>query len=441
MMQPYLEEIFISGWPFRPIGLRIMITGLMACIPVLFLAALGIHASGSKYTIVELLRGEAPAGREAFSVFGMLTIIQFGIVTVLMGFSIVIGRQINYMDNKDLGYNEDNIYIIRIPAQQPRGSILVEEVKKHAGVISASTVHHHPGDIYQQMEFAARGKSYPFGFRMADPGIFEVLDIRLTKQFGDPTGRMDGWIINETFYNQLLQDFTADDIASSNFSIENDDPDDSKTGFLIAGVMEDFHYSSLYNNIGNFAFVMRHPETEYNRWLMVRYQEDQSEAVLAAINTMMGTFFPGRFYDSFLLKDSLNAKYQADQNLSKIIVAFTVLSVLIACFGLYGLSLFMTQRRTREIGIRKVHGADSWQIITMLNLGFLRWVGIAIIFAIPVTFWSTMRWLEHFAYRTTPAWWIFVLTGIIITGIAMTVVTWQTAVSAQRNPVHTIRYE
>jgi putative ABC transport system permease protein len=418
-----------------------MITGLLACIPVIFLAALGTHVSGTKYTIVELLRGEAPAGGEAFSVFGMLTIVQFGIVTVLLGFSILIGRQINYMDNKDLGYNEDNIYIVRIPARQPRGSFLVEEIKKQAGVISASTAHHHPGDIYQQMEFTARGENYPFGFRMVDPGIFEVLDIRLTKQFGDPAGRMNGWIINETFYNQLLQDFTVDDIAASRFNIVNDNPDDSRTEFEIAGVMEDFHYSSLYNNIGNFAFVMRHPESEYNRWLMVRYQEDQSEAVLEAINTMMGSFFPGRFCDYFILEDSLKAKYQADQNLSKIIVAFTVLSILIACFGLYGLTLFMTQRRTREIGIRKVHGADAWQIITMLNLGFLRWVGIAIIFAFPVTFWTINRWLEHFVYRTSPAWWIFVLTGIIITGIAMVVVTWQTALSARRNPVHTIRYE
>ena len=201
-------------------------------------------AIGIPVTVLATLGMRLPLRRN-FSIFGILTVIQFAIVIILLGFSLVIERQISYLDRKDLGFTGENVIVVRIPAESPRGSFLVEEMEKQAGVLSASTAHMHPADISQSMEFSQAGKNYPFSFRVVAPESLETLEIELLEKFGAPEGPLRDWIINETFYKQLLQDFSAGDIASGEFSARDLDPDDARSQFRIGGVMKDFHYSSL----------------------------------------------------------------------------------------------------------------------------------------------------------------------------------------------------
>ena len=422
-----LQTIFGSGWSLQNLSSRMILLGLAAGILVIFLTGLGTFLSRP--------------GRRGFSVFGMLSIFQFVIVIVLVAFSTMIKRQISFLDQKDLGYSAENVLIARIPGQEPRGSLLVEEMKRQAGVISASTAHHHPVDVFQSMSFEAGGNEYQFGFRMVDAGTVETLEIELLEKFGPPEGPLADWIINETFYKQLLQNFSAEEIATSNFDSGEDDQDlgNSGTPFVVGGVVSDFHFSSLHNGIGNFAFVMRNPETHYNRWLMIRFSEGQMETVKKMSSAMMEKHFPGRPLELFLLEDRLKEQYKASHNLSQVIRIFTLLSILIAISGVYGLSLFMTRRRTREIGVRKIHGAQSRQIASMLNLGFLRWVGIAFIMACPLAIWALNLWLINFAYRATLPWWVLALSGLLVSGIALAAVTWQSTTASRMNPVDTLR--
>ena len=422
LSEPFLQSVLGSGWSFWSLSLKMLLMGPVIGIPVIFFATLGMRLSGKKN--VKFL--------------GVLAVIQFAIVILLLGFSLVIDRQLRYMDQKDLGFTEENIFVVRIPSAQPRGSLLVEEIKKQAGVSGASTVHHHPADVFQSMEFAGGEKSYPFAFRMVDPGSLEILEIDLLERFSAPGGALEGWVINETFYKQLLLDFSPEVVATSSFSSEEGDPDDSGTPFKIGGVMEDFHYSSLHNMMGNFAFVMRDQESLYNRWLMIRFEEGQAEAVLQATDHIMETHFPGKVFDFFLLEDKLNEQYQASGKLSDIVRLFTIIAILIALTGLYGLSHYMTRRRSKEIGIRKIQGAGTRRILLMLNLGFLKWLGLAYIVACPLTLWALNIWLVNFAYRTALPWWIIVLPGILVAVIAMMAVSWQTSAAARSNPVKTI---
>ena len=424
--EPLLNTIFGSGWSFQTLSSQIIPVGLGAGILVIFFTLLG--------TLLSV------PGRRGFTVFGLLSVFQFVIVIILVGFSLMIKRQISFLGQKDLGYSAENMLIARIPGEVPRGSLLVEEIQRQAGVINASTAHHHPVDIFQSMNFAAGGQKYQFGFRMVDGGTFETLEIDLLEKFSSPEGPLEDWVINETFYKHLLQDFSPEEIAASNFGSGEGDQNlgDSGTPFIIGGVMGDFHFSSLHNGIGNFAFVIRDPETSYNRWLMIRFSEGQLAYVKKAIHRMMEKHFPGRPLELFLLEDRLNEQYKASHNLSDVIRIFTILSILIAISGVYGLSLFMTRRRTREIGIRKIHGAQSRQIIAMLNLGFLRWVGIAFIIACPLTIWALNKWLINFAYQATLPWWVLALSGLIVTGIALAAVTWQSVAAARMNPVDTL---
>ncbi len=439
---PWLKVIFGSGWDPWKLMYKILLYSLAAGFFVVLVAASGMHFSAAQRSVVDLLKGKLPSGRKLFGIFGVLTVIQFGIVVLLIGFSLMIGKQLRFLNNRDLGYTSENIYIVRIPSQQPRGSLLVEEIRKEATVLSASTVHHHPGDVFQHMDFSVGQEQYPFEFRMVDQDIFNTLDIELIRKYGPEGTKMDGWVINETFYKLLLQDFSEEDIAGSNFNVmEENAAEDGKSRFIIAGVMSDFHYSSLHDQIGNFAFVIRDPESLYNRWLMLRFHDGQYKECTNAVNEMMGTHFPGRPSNGFLLSENLKNKYTSSRKLALIIRVFTLLSLLIAGFGLYGLSLYITQQRTKEIGIRKVFGASQWEVNFMLNLGFLKWVAISFVVACPITLWALNKWLINFAYKATPSVWIFLLTGIMVTAIAVVSVTWQTASAARRNPVDAIRYE
>jgi len=422
LAEPFLQSVLGDRWSFRSLSVQMLLAGAAIGIPVTVLATLGMRI---------------PIQRN-FSVFGILTVIQFAIVIVLLGFSLVIERQISYLDRKDLGFTGKNVFVVRIPAESPRGSLLAEEVEKQAGVISASTAHMHPADISQAMEFSQAGKNYPFSFRMVAPGSLETLEIELLERFGAPEGPLQDWIINETFYTQLLQDFSPEDIASGDFSARDLDPEDSRAQFKIGGVMKDFHYSSLHNRVENFAFVMSDPTRTYHRWLLVRFAEGQSASVLGAIQRIMDTHFHGKALDYFLLEDQLNEQYAASGDLSAIVRLFTLLAILIALTGLYGLALFITRRRSKEIGLRKLHGAGTRQIILMLNLGFLKWIVVAFVIACPLTLLALQKWMINFAYKTALPWWIFVLPVIIVACITMLAVSWQTSAAARSSPVKTI---
>jgi len=423
--EPYLKDIFGADWSFRSLGMKIIPLGLAAGILVVF------FTSGSMQLSLN--------GYRKLRVFGPLMVIQFVIVIILLCFSSQIQRQIRYMDQKDLGYSAENLFVVRIPSQSPRGSLLVEEIRKHAGVVSASTAHHHPSDMYMSMSFKTDNLEYPFSFRMVDENSIQTLDVNLMERFGAPESKMAGWIVNETFYHDLLQNFTPEEIATSNFYSGDEESTDSRSSFQICGVMENLHYSSLHQGIGNFAFLIRPPEERYNRWLLVRYADGQSEKVLRALRNMMDMHFQGKVFEHFILEDQLDEQYAASRNLSKVIRAFSVLSVLIAISGLYGLSLFINRKRRREIGIRKIHGAETGQIIRMLNLGMLRWVGVALIFACPIALWALNKWLMNFAFKTVLSWWIFPLSGIFVGLIALIAVSMHTRSAARLNPVESIR--
>jgi putative ABC transport system permease protein len=440
---PILDVFFGSGWDPWKLIYRILFFSCISGIFVVFVAASGMHFSGSLRSVVDLLKGEKTSGKKLVGILGVLTIVQFGIVVFLIGFSMMIGKQLRFMNDKDLGYTSENIYVMRIPSRNPRGSLLLEEIRKQASVIAASTVHHHPGDVFQHMGFAVGQDQYPFEFRMVDHDVFQTLDIELIRKYlPEGRGMIGSWVINEAFYNRLLQDFSEEDIAGSKFNIMEDHVgDNTRTRFTIAGVMSDFHYSSLHDDIGSFAYVIRDPVSLYNRWLMVRFHDGQSEECIAAVNDMMQFHFPGRSLDGFLLSDNLSGKYSSSRKLSEIILAFTLLAVIIAGLGLHGLSLYITQQRIKEIGIRKVFGAGSWQIISMLNFGFIKWVAVSICIASPLTLWAIRKWLTNFAFKAPPSIWIFILAGIIVAGIAIVSVTWQTASAAGRNPVDSIRHE
>ena len=167
LAEPFLQSVFGSKWNLHSISTKMLLVGAATGIPVIIIATLGMQLPFKKN----------------FTVFGVLTVIQFAVVIILMGFSLVVQRQISYLDQTDLGFTEKNVFVVRIPAENPRGSFLVEEMEKQAGIISASTAHFHPGDITMSMDFAMGGNNYPYSFRIVGPRALETLEINLLERF------------------------------------------------------------------------------------------------------------------------------------------------------------------------------------------------------------------------------------------------------------------
>jgi putative ABC transport system permease protein len=145
--------------------------------------------------------------------------------------------------------------------------------------------------------------------------------------------------------------------------------------------------------------------------------------------------------DYFFMDEKIAQQYKAETILSRILFTFSTIGVLISIIGISALALFISQQRTKEIGIRKVNGAKILEVMILLNKDFIRWVIIAFVIAIPIAWYAMHKWLESFAYRTNLSWWIFALAGILALGIALLTVSFQSYKAATRNPVEALRYE
>ena len=208
------------------------------------------------------------------------------------------------------------------------------------------------------------------------------------------------------------------------------------TKLTIIGVLKDFHIQSLHHKIE--PLMMQKGESNN---LYVKIKPDHILATVKFINKTFKSFDPGLPIDFHFLDVDFDNLYRTEQQMSKIFSYFSLLAIIISCLGLVGLSLFMTELRTKEVGIRKVNGAKSLEIFSLLSREYILWVIISILIATPIAWYAMHRWLENFAYKTELSWWIFALAGLLALGIALLTVSWQSWRAAMRNPVEALRYE
>ncbi len=372
-----------------------------------------------------------------------LVIFQFILVIALMGFTILINKQMYFIENKDLGYMAQNILVVRAPQTNTKINILREELLKESCIVSVSTAHHYPGYRLQDMNFTTGDNSFPFKFGSIDSNTIETLNIKPIKYFTEAKGKaINGWMINETFYNNLKSYYTEEQIAASDFpEYEEQSEFDARQKFVILGVISDFNYASLHSNIENFSFYIRDTQENPNRFLLARFDQKQRRSVINAMEQHMAKIYPGQPINYSFLDEQLNDQYNSEQTLLKLINSFSMLSILIGCLGLIGLSIFISEKRTKEIGIRKVNGATISEILVLLNRNFVKWVAIAFVIATPIAYYAMQKWLENFAYKTELNWWIFALAGLLALAIALLTVSFQSWKAATKNPVQSLRYE
>jgi putative ABC transport system permease protein len=369
-----------------------------------------------------------------------LVVFQFTIAIVLISGALLVYQQLRFIQNQKLGLNKEQLIEVKLPSSQlSKKDILLQQFAKNPSVFNASLT----GFSYQ--ETVSTVATIPEGFSsneinsttsiFGDENFLKTFQIPLvagrnfSKSF--PTDADAAFIVNEAAVKSFnWRDNNAALGKNINWGL-------GKKGKVI-GVVKDFNYSSLHDNIKP-AIIQILPDA-YS-FIALRIKPGDMQQTISSLQATWKKFADEDDFKYSFLDDDFAALYQSEQNLQRVLALFTVLSVIIACLGLFGLAAFTIAQRIKEIGVRKVIGASIASILTLLSKDFLKLVFIAVCIASPVAWFVVNRWLQNFAYHIRINWFTFILVGLCAMLIALITVGFQAIKAAIANPVKSLRTE
>lgn len=386
----------------------------------------------SSFKVVEVMKGTYYTGSLFFR--KLLIIIQFAISVVLIICTIVVYKQLQYIRHKDLGLDKNNI--IYFPLRDFSNFIPFKEaLKTLPGVEYVSATNRVPISI--------TNSSWAYDWEGKDPDL-EILFQQIYVDFD----------YFETFKMEMVEGrtFSAEFPSDSTNYILNEesvqrmgisDPigshlSQSNREGLIIGVVKDFNFHHLSRPIDPLILAIEPARFEE---AIIRTDPGILEKTLIDIEKTWKTYYPGEPFEYQFLDEEFDKLYRAEERMGKIFNYFAVLAIIISCLGLFGLASFITELRTREIGIRKTYGSSVLNIFLLMNRSFVLWVLISNLIALPVAWYAMTRWLQNYAYKTAISWWILLLAVLISLVIAILTVTFQSLRSANTNPAKSLRYE
>ena len=365
-----------------------------------------------------------------------LVVFQFGVSVVLISSMIVVYRQVQFIQNKNLGYQKDHVvYFSKEGKMAQNLQAFIAESEKIPGVVKVSDISSRlvdsPSSTYGvNWEGKDPAANINFEVMRADVDLIETLGIELAE------GRSYSEKFGDEGSNLILNQAAIDAMGLKN-------PIGQSVNFWgkqkqIVGVVKNFHFQSLHEKV-NPLVIMYDPGSTLT--MMVKLKAGEEKETLAQVKNLYTRFNPGYTFDYHFLDVAYQKLYEAEERVSALSKYFAGIGILISCLGLFGLAAYASEQRRKEMGIRKVNGAQISEVMILLNKEFVKWVSIAFVIATPVSWYILHRWLESFAYKTDLSWWIFALAGVLALGIALITVSWQSWKAATRNPVEALRYE
>ena len=373
------------------------------------------------------------------SILKTLLIVQVSIVIILLSGTFLVNKQIDFVLTRPLGFNKENVVVLTVKDFTKDPAVFVAELEKQSEVVSVGMTLQHFGYPAQEFQLSGLGIDGSAELVFANFNYLKTMNIELAENWISPSAdTIRGMIINQHLYQRLLDRHGSMEELKTFQDAQPLESDQTRINFI--GVAKDFNFNSAHETISDFAFLIGESANRA-RFIHVRLNADNLHAGMEKIRETWNNYYPGQEFDFFFINEKIDQQYKAETILSLILFAFTTIGILICIIGISALSFFISQQRTKEIGIRKVNGASVSEILTLLNKDFLKWVIIAFIIATPISYYALFKWLENFAYKTTLSWWIFALAGILALGIALLTVSFQSWKAATRNPVESLRYE
>ena len=436
-----------SGVRFSLIQSPVIIIGIIAVlILVTFLSGLYPALILSNYKPVLVLKGELFNPKNKSNFRKVLTVFQFSIAQIFIISTLLVGKQIHFLLNKDMGFQTEAIASVRMPwsdrtvdnklllAEKLRQLPQIRNVAIGGNTPASRSIHKTGVSFKDGKNEVNMGLELLYG----DPNYLKLYDIQLLAGRHRLNDTIKEMVINEACLAKL--GFTSPNEAIGKTLLYDEE------NVPIVGVMKNFHQRSLRSTIEPMAMIgdwSRKWRTAFSHIHLVldTSQSGEWKGVIANIETAFNTVYPEESLRFQFMDETIQRFYKREQNLSKLLSWATGLSILISCLGLLGLVIYTTERRIKEIGIRKVLGATVSQLNSLLCKEFVWLVGIAFIIAAPIAYYGLHQWIQDYAFRTDLSWWVFVVSGLLMALVALVIMSVKTIRVAMRNPVNSLRTE
>ncbi|WP_158559294.1 ABC transporter permease [Deminuibacter soli] len=388
----------------------------------------------SSFRPLQAIKGRFSIGRGNHLLRKLLVVSQFGFSVVFIICTIIIGRQLNYIRQMNLGLDRENVFRIDLKNMYGRYDAVKDALLREPSIAGVTAA----GQDVLQVSSNTTTNDWP-GKDPAKPQLIFTLPVERDflsamriklvagKGFSGTAADSNYFILNEA----AIREMGLKDPIGKSFTLY-------QTKGIIAGIVQDFHYLNMHAKIGPCVILWK---PQWLGQLYVRAAAGHTQDALAAVQRVWNNYNPGYPFAYVFLDDVYNKMYTADQRTGALFKVFAFIAIFISCLGLFGLMTYTAQLKTREIGIRKVLGASVFSVTGLLAKDFIRLVVIAVLIASPVGWYFMNSWLQNFAYRSPVSWWVFPLAGMFALLIAVVTLSFQAIRAALAKPVKSLRSE